>query len=76
MITGAQILMLLQSGSFRPRVPVCFSCSKALYTSHTVTVGMLGVDFEVFDSKKRFRKLHSFDFDLSLSITMSATFAK
>ena len=76
MITGAQILMLLQSGSFRPRVPVCFSCSKALYTSHTVTGRMVRVDFEVFDSQKCFKKLKSLDFDSSFAITESATFAK
>ena len=76
MITGAQSLVILPSRSSRHRVPVCFDCNKALNTSCTVTGGMVRVDFEVFDSQKRFKKLKSLDFDSSFAITESATFAK
>ena len=75
MITGAQSLIIFPSRSSRPRLPVCFSCSKALCTSYTVTGGIVRVDFEVFDSKKRFQKIQSFDFDLSFAVTESVTFA-
>ena len=76
MITGAQTLLILPHRSSRPRVPVCFSCNKALYTSYTVTGGMVRVDFEVFVSQKRFKKLKSFYFEFSCAITESATFTK
>ena len=67
---------LFPSRSSRPLVPVCFSCNQELYTLYTVIGGMIRVDFNFFESQKRFNKLKSFDFDLSFVITLSATFVK
>ena len=66
------------SSPYRPHVPVCFSCNKALYTSYTVICRRIRLEFKVFDSQKRFNKLQTFDFDLSFVIilSLSATFVK
>ena len=51
------------SRSSRPRVPVCFSCNRALYTSYIAIGGIVKVEFDIFDSQKRFKKVKSFSFD-------------
>ena len=72
-MTCAHILIILPSRSSRPRVPVCFSCNRALYTSYIAIGGIVKVEFDIFDSQKRFKKLQSFSFDLSLIMTVSVS---
>ena len=57
-MTCADILIILPSRSSRPRVPVCFSCNRALYTSYIAIGGIVKVEFDIFDSQKRFKKLN------------------
>ena len=75
-MTCADILIILTSRSSRPRVPVCFSCNRALYTSYIATGGIVNVKVDIFDSQKHFKKLKSFSFDLSLVMTVLDTYAK
>ena len=70
------MLIILPSRSSRPQVPVCFIYNKALYTSYIAIGGMVKVDFDIFDSQNRFKKLKSFSFDLLLVMTVSDTSAK
>ena len=75
-MTCADILIILPSRSSRPRVPVCFSCNRALYTSYIAIGGIVKVEFDIFDSQKRLKKFKSFSFDWSLVMIVSDTFAK
>ena len=75
-MTCVHILIILPSRSSKPRVPVCFSCNKALYTSYIATGGMVKVGFDILDSQNCFNKLKIFSFELSLVITVSDTFEK
>ena len=69
----AHILIIVPSKSSRPRVPVCFSSNRALYTSYIAIGGIVKVEFDIFDSQKCFKKLKSFSFDLSLIMTVSVS---
>ena len=62
-MTCADILINLTSRSSRPRVPVCFSRNREFYTSYIAIGGIVKVEFDIFDSQRRFKKLKSFSFD-------------
>ena len=47
------ILIVLPSRPFRPRVRICFSRNKVLYTSYITIDGMVKVDFDISESQNR-----------------------
>ena len=49
----ALILIVLPSRPFRPRVRICFSRNKVLYTSYITIDGMVKVDFDISESQNR-----------------------